>query len=109
MKNIRCSSCGANIQPKENSSTVVCPYCDSSWILDSSEQIKKEFTPQVSQSTHTTQSPTASTQPRMATKSRPKANVFLFFFLLCCSFWPGIIYLVIIGAKQKEWDRLYKK
>lgn len=100
VKNLKCSNCSANLSLDDNLKTLTCPYCGSVKYFDEDptspeHTLYKEKLVVESEENNTYIPP------------RPKANFLLTIILLCMYFWPGLIYLILIGHAKKKWDQKY--
>lgn len=103
MKAVKCPNCGANISLDEQE-TSICEFCGTPFVAE------KEITP----TTNTVQTinnyyslPNNLPNMRLPKTKRPVLNVGLAIFLCLLFFWLGIIYIVSVKSRQKEWDDKY--
>lgn len=116
----KCINCCANIEIDETKHVGTCPYCRSVFIV---EKIKPDETEKSqSYAQNTTQNSkniynqnskniynqnTKDVYNYKIVPPRPKIRPFIAFVLLCCYFFPGIIYIAGKRYLQSEWDKKY--
>ena len=100
IKEARCPNCGAALKANPHKYNVVCLYCGSRFFKE--ERVinsdKKEDEPK---------SVTIFCRDRKAPPPRPKIRGCLLIFLFVLNFWPGLVYIIIMKNKMKEWDNKY--
>lgn len=112
MKNAKCPNCGATIEVDENSRAGICKYCNTPYSTE--DAIAKYTNSTINNATtiNNTYYQNNPNQPmqanmRVARKPRPKINKVILALGLYCGIIPGILYLIYIKKKQKEWDDKY--
>lgn len=109
MKQAKCTSCGANIEVDENSEVGTCPYCKAAYATD---KAIKNFNNTTNNNANVINNyygsaSNANSNIKIPKTQRPKVSIPLTLLGLYCGFFPGIIYLIYIKKKQKEWDDKY--
>ncbi len=112
MKAAKCTSCGANLTIDETIEAGICPYCNAMYSTE--KAIKNYISNTTNNNTTNAQvinnyygNKDNTTNIRVARTPRPKLNVgiailgFIFYII------PGILYVIHIQKKQKEWDDKY--
>lgn len=101
MRSVKCSGCGANLNFDGSRKIMKCQYCGTVY-KDDSKYEKTE--PLSTQQTFTTTTGNGSVFD--VNGDRPKLSVGLIVFLCIMGFFPfALLYLLLIKAKQKEWDK----
>ena len=99
MKAVKCPNCGANITLDESKDTGVCKFCDSVVISE------KSTSPINNDSQYHSQNRFASNSIFSHNiADRPQINILIAIVLFCLSFFGGLVYILYIRHKQKEWD-----
>ena len=107
----KCPYCGASVSTKE--AIVTCQYCNSTFTNDNFKETKTDET---TINTNIPKPEKASDNPftnndwtSVDVPPRPKLNLFIILILFFMGFVViGIVYILIVHSKQKEWDKKYK-
>ena len=103
MKTSKCVSCGANIEAYKQTGTYMCPYCDTLYSAEETNKNTNNFYAQTSTSSFSNNA----TNIVQQIPSRPSVNFLLLLISFSFGLLPAIIYLLIVGAKQRKWDNKY--
>ena len=112
MKQVKCENCGASINIEDNEKSTKCKYCGATYVNDKKEtentgktilndlenEVKGLYKSFIRSDVKVDGAP-----------ARPKVNWLLAIILFCCGVFPGIIYILLTAAQQKEWDDTYLK
>lgn len=110
MKQAKCTSCGSNINIDENSKTGICSYCNTPYITEELPKIENQTNNSANVINNYYSAPASQSQTtniRTPRTPRPKINAFLAILGFIFYIVPGILYIVAVKIKQKEWDDKY--
>ena len=111
MKSSKCTSCGANIEIDTTKKNFTCPYCGTHFINDDKDSKNEEKNDaEVMSSKVREQFDYSDVEyPEYVHGTRPTVNIIFAVILACFYFFPAIIYVLAVLARQHVWDEYHKR